>query len=121
MSGIDLVHFENRLLEERRQTLKGIWQAEAEEREGQRESAGEVPRSPSGVADAGSDTQEAEKDWANVHRESEQLARIDEALGLVRSRPEAYGTCARCGREIEVQRLELVPWTRLCAACAREG
>jgi DnaK suppressor protein len=120
MSAIDLVHLEKRLLEERDRTLASIRQAESEEHEGQRESAGEIPRSPSGMADVGSDTQEAEKDWANVNRESEQLARIDDALRLLREDPDAYRTCVECGREIEGARLELIPWTRQCAACARE-
>jgi RNA polymerase-binding transcription factor DksA len=120
MSEIDLRDLERRLLDERDQTLDGIRQAEAEEHEGQRESAGELARSPSGIAHAASDTQEAEKDWANIHRESEQLARIDEALRLLREEPEVYATCSRCGGEIELPRLELVPWARLCAACARD-
>lgn len=119
MSKIDLDHLENRLLEERKQTLANIQQAEEEETEGQRESAGELSRTPDHQADAGSDTQEAEKDWADVTRASEQLARIDTALRLLREDPDTYRTCERCGREIEAERLDLVPWTRKCAACAR--
>jgi DnaK suppressor protein len=120
MSTNDLTRLEERLVEEREQTLQNIRQAEAEEHEGQRESAGEIARAPSGMADAGSDTQEAEKDWANIHRESRQLERIDDALRLLRQDPDAYRACERCGREIEVVRLELVPWTRRCARCAEE-
>jgi RNA polymerase-binding transcription factor DksA len=119
MNGIDLAHLEKRLLEERDQTLESIRQAESEQHEGQRESAGEIPRAPSGMADIGSDTQEAEKDWANIHRESQQLARIDEALRLLRSDPDKYRACTRCGREIEAARHDLVPWARRCATCAR--
>jgi RNA polymerase-binding transcription factor DksA len=117
---MDLSHFEGRLLEEREQTLESIQQAEAEEHEGLRESAGEVARAPSGMADSASDTQETEKDWANIHRESEQLTRIDEALRLLREDPKAYGTCEDCGNRIEAERLELVPWTRQCKGCVRE-
>ena len=120
MNTMDLSHFENRLLEERTQTLESIHQAEAEEDEGLRESAGEIARAPSGMADVASDTQEVEKDWANVHRESEQLTRIDEALRLLRDDPEAYGTCADCGNRIEAERLEMVPWTRQCMGCVQE-
>ena len=117
MNTIDLTHLETRLLEERDQTLESIQQAEEEEHEGQRESAGEIVRVPSGAADAGSDTQEAEKDWANIHRESLQLAQIDDALRLLREDPDAYGVCEVCGASIEIARLELVPWTRRCARC----
>lgn len=29
-------------------------------------------------------------------------------------------TCQRCGAEIAIERFDVVPWTRLCATCARE-
>jgi len=120
MSAVDLSHLEKRLLEERDQTLENIRQAESEEHEGQRESAGEITRAPSGMADIGSDTQEAEKDWANINRGSQQLTLIDASLRLLRSEPDAYRTCDECGLEIEAARFEIVPWTRRCAACARQ-
>jgi RNA polymerase-binding transcription factor DksA len=118
MSHLDLDDIEERLLEARDQTLEDIRQAEAEEAEGQRESSGALSRMPSHMADAASDTQEAEKDLANVNRESQQLTRIDEALQRLRDDPETFGICAECGRPIEAERMELIPWTRLCAACA---
>lgn len=119
MTEVDFEHLEDRLLEERKQTLESIQQAEREEEDGQRESSGELSRTPFHMADAGSDTQEAEKDFANVNRESQQLALIDEALRLLRSDPAAYRTCEECGSEIADERLELIPWTRLCAECAQ--
>lgn len=118
MTAVDLKELEDRLLEERQQTLESIQQAEAEEEEGQRESSGELSRAPYHMADAGSDTQEAEKDFANVNRESDQLALIDEALRLLRSDPDAYRTCEECGTPIQAERLDLIPWTRRCARCA---
>ncbi len=118
MPHLDLDDLERRLLEEREKTLESIRRGEEEEAEGQRESAGDISRIPTHMADAASDTQEAEKDLANVNRESEQLALIDEALRRLRRDPEAYGTCAECGRPIEESRLEIIPWTRLCASCA---
>jgi RNA polymerase-binding transcription factor DksA len=118
MSELNLRRLEERLLEERDQTLRSIRAAESEESEGQRESTGDLSRTPIHMADAGSDTQEAEKDFANITRESGQLAAIDEALLLLRRRPEAYQRCERCEAEIEPERLDTIPWTRLCAACA---
>lgn len=118
MSHLDLDDIEERLLEIRDQTLENIQQAEEEEEEDQRESSGAVSRIPSHMADAASDTQEAEKDLANVNRESEQLARIDDALRRLRDDPEKFGVCAECGQPIEAKRMELIPWTRLCSDCA---
>jgi RNA polymerase-binding transcription factor DksA len=118
MSKLDLKRLEERLLEERDQTLRAIRTAEWEESEGQRESTGDLSGRPIHMADQGSDTQEAEKDFANITRESGQLAAIDEALLLLRRQPDAYRRCERCGAEIESRRLDTIPWTRRCAACA---
>lgn len=71
-------------------------------------------------ADAASDTQGTENDPANANRESHQLTLIDDALRPLREYPGAYTTCERCDAPIEDERLDLVPWTRLSASCARE-
>lgn len=48
-----------------------------------------------------------------------ELKRIDDALQrLLAGR---YTTCAVCGEEIEPQRLEAVPYTDRCIACAEQG
>jgi DnaK suppressor protein len=41
---------------------------------------------------------------------------------LTRINPGNFGECAQCGAEIEVKRLEAVPWARYCLKCqeARE-
>jgi DnaK suppressor protein len=48
-------------------------------------------------------------------RESKMVADIDQAL--LRIKEGAYGTCARCGNEIDQRRLEAVPTARYDAAC----
>ena len=120
MTDVNLEHFEELLLEERQRTLHDLQEAEEEEEEGQRESSGEISRAPSHMADAGSDTQEAEKDFAIMTRNSDQLAQIDEALRLLRKEPDTYLTCGECGERIQEERLEIVPWTRKCASCANQ-
>jgi DnaK suppressor protein len=55
---------------------------------------------------------------ADAHRASVTriLAEIRAALGRIEQG--SYGTCARCGSTIPVERLELRPWTALCVHCA---
>ena len=36
---------------------------------------------------------------------------------LERIRTGAFGQCISCGSDINVKRLEAVPWTRYCIAC----
>ena len=43
------------------------------------------------------------------------LQLIDEAL--VRLDHKEFGTCVACGRDVQVKRLEAVPWARHCIEC----
>lgn len=45
-----------------------------------------------------------------------EVARIDAALGRIDAGE--YGYCAKCGAEISPARLDVVPHTPFCAACA---
>lgn len=45
-------------------------------------------------------------------RDSEQLQQIDASLARIQLG--TYGTCAECGREIPISRLNAVPWANLC-------
>ena len=45
-------------------------------------------------------------------RDSEQLEQIEAALG--RMDQGTYSTCAVCGKEIPIARLDAVPWAALC-------
>jgi DnaK suppressor protein len=49
----------------------------------------------------------------------ERLDQLDRALEAMED--PSYGTCALCGREIEVARLRRIPETRVCAACAGQA
>jgi RNA polymerase-binding transcription factor DksA len=46
------------------------------------------------------------------------IEKIDLALNKITTGE--YGTCEHCGDDISLERLEAVPWTRLCIDCARE-
>lgn len=46
----------------------------------------------------------------------EELAEIDAALGRVADG--TYGICARCGRAIPAERMEVRPTAQLCVTCA---
>lgn len=51
-------------------------------------------------------------------QEKDEIERIDDALARVHVG--TYGLCVSCGADIEPRRLEAVPWTDLCAECARD-
>jgi RNA polymerase-binding transcription factor DksA len=111
-------HLEALLLAERDRTNADLNQTLAEEAEAQSVSAGGLARRQWTKAEFASDVQEQEADFVSATRLSAHLAEIDEALELLASNRERFGQCERCSDSIERLRLELVPWSRLCAHCA---
>jgi len=47
--------------------------------------------------------------------ERDQLLMIDDALKRIHRG--VYGYCQKCGKEIEMKRLNAIPWTRHCIEC----
>ena len=72
-------------------------------------------------ADLGSETFEREKDLALWNNTQEILHRVNDALQ--RLEEGQYGLCEDCGQEINLERLEAIPYTTLCIHCqqADEG
>lgn len=68
--------------------------------------------------DLGSETFEREKDLALWNNTNEILDRVNEALELIDNG--SYGICEACQAEIDLERLEAVPYTTLCIDCRRE-
>ena len=52
-------------------------------------------------------------------QEKDEIVAIDEALGRLETG--TYGICESCGGDISLQRLEALPYTRLCFECAEKG
>lgn len=112
---------EERLLKDRDRTQEDLETALAEEDTPQSESSGDLSKVPSHLADAGSQTDEADLDFRVAERSTEHINLIDAALNRLREHPEAYGLCQVCGEPIEIERLRLVPWTIHCAEDAPES
>ena len=56
------------------------------------------------------------KDLALRTSSQKQLRLVEDAL--VKFQNGTYGRCENCGREIDLARLEAIPYTPLCLACA---
>lgn len=46
------------------------------------------------------------------------LREIEAALRRLQEEPDRFGVCDRCGDPISMERLEVVPHTRICGICA---
>ncbi len=70
------------------------------------------------MADLGTATFERDMDMALEENERAGLLEVTQALE--RMDAGTYGTCARCGAEIPVARLEAYPTASLCIACKED-
>jgi DnaK suppressor protein len=55
----------------------------------------------------------------NMEREIRTLTEVELSLRLLQTGQ--YGLCGSCGDEIPTARLQALPWTRICVACAGGG
>jgi DnaK suppressor protein len=119
MDDRDREKIRERLLEERAARLEKL--ADLDERYRERLELGddELTNYPLHPADEGTDTMEQEKEFLLASQDGRQLMEIDAALRILYKEPEEFGSCERCGNQIAAERLELVPWARLCVDCQR--
>jgi RNA polymerase-binding transcription factor DksA len=108
----------NRLIAERAERLEALAEFDDRFKERLETGDGELTHYPLHMADEGTDTMEQE--FLLASQEGRQLIAIDEALRSLYKEPESFGRCERCGGEIGMERLEMVPWARLCIRCRRE-
>lgn len=112
-------HLERRLLQERERALRALAQFEEIGRIAQRTEDGDLSLYPLHLADEGTDTLEQETEFLLASKEGRQLYWIDDALRRFYREPDSFGLCFECRREIGFERLDIVPWARLCVDCKR--
>ena len=69
-------------------------------------------------ADAGSFTFERERDLSLVDNAKDLIEKVEHALARMDSG--RFGRCEACGRTIEAERLDALPYATLCLADARQ-
>jgi DnaK suppressor protein len=91
-----------------------------------KEMKGRVKEEAEGVKDEGRDTYDLASDERDREinfilndREREKLLAIDEALQRIKEK--TYGLCESCEGEIQLGRLKVLPFTRLCVKCQEEN
>src|SRR5258705_8952861 len=69
--------------------------------------------------DLASDERDREINFILNDREREKLVAIDEPLQRIKEK--SYGVCESCEGEIQLGRLKVLPFTRLCVKCQEEN
>ena len=95
-------------------------------RQAMKEMQDHVKVETEGIKDEGRDTYDLASDERDREinlilndREREKLLAIDEALQRIKDK--TYGICESCEGEIQLGRLKILPFTRLCVRCQEEN
>lgn len=109
----ELEKFELYLLERRRLLLKDVLSLE----EAEARDAPEFPEGATHPGEAGSDQAASDLTLGYRGSASEEIQEIDEALE--RLRDGTFGRCESCGVSMARERLEAIPYARLCLPCKK--
>ena len=118
MTKKEIEHLEMRLLRERERVIKALRQLD--DSVSPTSGDGDLTTYPLHLADEGTDTMEQEQSFLLLSKEGRLLIDIVESLRTLYKEPEHYGRCTNCSQEILFERLDLVPWAKLCVECQRE-
>src|SRR5919109_2653783 len=100
------------LQDTKKQLLREIQDRVKEETEGSKDEGRDT-------YDLASDERDREINFILNDREREKLLAIDEALQRIKDK--TYGICESCEGEIQLGRLKVLPFTRLCVKCQEEN
>jgi RNA polymerase-binding protein DksA len=119
MNQADLEHYRNSLLALRRR-LSGDVSHLADEALRARggEASGSLSNAPLHPADLGTDNFEQEFTFNLLQNQEQTLEEIADALERIQQG--TFGHCEECGGPIPQGRLQALPYTRHCVACARK-
>ncbi len=116
LSKDDATRYRKLLLDLRDHLIDGVnFLATDNLKRSQRDASGELSGYSLHMADAGTDNFDREFALSLVSNEQEALYEIVEALK--RLEQGTYGLCGMCERPIRKERLEAVPFARLCITC----
>jgi RNA polymerase-binding protein DksA len=118
LSTADIEHFQQLLLEKRREILVNVNEMEDEALKKSRlDASGDLSSMPIHMADIGTDNYEQEFALGLMDSERKLLREVDDALQRIDDH--AYGICEGTGKPIPKARLEAQPWARYCVEYAR--
>jgi DnaK suppressor protein len=82
------------------------------------EASGSLSNAPIHMADLGTDNFEQEFTLSLIQNQEQALEEITDALERINQG--TFGKCEECGGAIAKGRLQALPYTRHCVACARK-
>ena len=117
MPALDTDHFRELLLEERKRVAAAIENLQEDHAGTLSDEAGEESAFDNHLADTATETYDRELDYSLEENSEHMLHAIDAALERIAAG--TYGVCQNCGRQIAEDRLEAIPYAKLCIECKR--
>jgi DnaK suppressor protein len=117
MNTAQLDHLRQMLLEERKRLQEALDYLKQENPGSLEDETSELSMNDDHLAETATATLDREIDYTIEESVLARLAAVDGALERIER--DEYGRCQSCGREIALERLEAVPWARLCIDCKR--
>jgi len=114
---LDNDRFRTRLLAERKRVQEAINYLHEKGR-GANENESDQNSFDNHLADTATVTLDREIDYTLEENEERVLAAIDDALKRIEAG--TFGICRTCGRPIDEERLEALPYTTQCIECKRK-
>lgn len=118
MSNTDRMNFHEQLIRLRQRLNGEVTSLAREALQASGGASGSLSGTPLHLADLGTDHYEQELSLGFLENKQHTLQEIAEALE--RFDEGTFGQCERCHREILLERLQAVPFTRHCISCARK-
>ena len=110
-----IMELENKLINIKKEREKSLNNDHLGLGESIRDNASELSSYDNHPGDLGTETFEAEKNFSFRNNDKFIIAEVDEALRKIKNG--TYGLCEHCGKEITEERLDIIPYTRLCISC----
>lgn len=83
-----------------------------------KDNTGELSSYDNHPGDIGTETFEAEKNFSFRNNDKFVIGEASDALKKIEDG--SYGLCEHCGEEIAEERLDIIPYARLCISCENE-
>lgn len=113
-----LAHFQQRLLNEKKELEERIDGLDQGLKQSMADSIGELSLYDNHPADIGDELFERGKDLSLKDQGEIQLNNVKRALAKINN--STYGLCDKCGKSIGKERLEALPSANLCFSCKQE-
>jgi len=115
MKKADLEKFKKLLMDKRHAMLEEMGLLGETQASTIKEATGDLSSYSYHMADQGTDHMEREMVFAHTSKGRRLIYHIDEALRRIEDG--TYGKCESCGKQIQMNRLKVVPHARLCIEC----